>query len=321
MELRVLTGITACAVLLTSCEKDIDVDLPEVPEQFVVEGTIEPGSPPFVILTRTQGWFEPMSPSSLAGIFVGGANVTVDNGDGPIALDHVCTGSLTPEQLVLVSDLTGLDPLLLQVADICVYATANPAVFGEAGRTYQLRVEAENKVLTSTTTIPHPVPLDSVWFKLALVRPDDDSLGFAWCRLTDPDTTGNYYRWMARRVSHRADGSEEDPFYISPFGTTFDDRYLNGLSVDLNTIRGRAPFSDRPEDENEEAGFFKTGDTIAVKFLSIGRAEHDFYRSYEENVSSSGDIFGTPVNARTNINGGLGIWTGRGVYADTIICE
>ena len=323
MELRILNlaGLAVCAVIFGACEKDIDVDLPDAPEQFVVEGTIEPGLPPFVILTRTQGWFEPLSPTSLAGIFVGGATVTVDNGDGPIALDQVCTGSLTPEQLVLVSELTGLDPALLHAVDLCVYASANTALFGEAGRTYTLRVQVEGHELSASTTIPHPVPLDSVWFKLAQVRPDDDSLGFAWCRLTDPDTTGNNYRWMARRISHRSDGSAEDPFYISPFGTTFDDRFINGLSVDLNTVRGRAPFSNKPEDENEEAGFFKTGDTIAVKFLSIGRSEYEFYKSYEENVSSSGDIFSTPVNARGNSHGGLGIWAGLGVYADTIYCE
>lgn len=321
MEFRVLTGIAACALLLAACEKDIDVDLPEAPERFVVEGSIEPGSPPFVILTRTQGWFEPMTPAALAGMFVGGANVTVDNGEGPISLDQVCTSSLTPEQLLLVSAFTGLDPALLQAADICVYASLNPALFGEVGRTYHLRVEAEGDVLTSSTTIPNPVPLDSVWFKLALLRPDDDSLGFAWCHLTDPDTMGNCYRWMARRVSHRADGSTEDPFYISPGGTTFDDRYINGLSVDLNTLRASAPFSNQPEDQNEEAGLFKTGDTIAVKFVSLGRKEYEFYRSYEQNVSTSGDIFSTPVNATTNISGGLGIWAGWGVFADTIICE
>ena len=308
-------------VLLTACEKEITVDLPDVPERLVVEGSIEPGLPPFVILTRTQGYFEPADYSSLSSIYVRNAVVTVDNGSGPIPLDLLCTDALTDEQRALFAEITGLDPELLSNVDICVYTTANTALFGEVGRTYSLRIEAEGKVLTSVTTIPNPVPLDSVWFKLALQRPDDDSLGFAWARISDPDTMGNYYRWMARRISHDADGNVEDPTFISPLGTTFADKYVNGLTFDFNVIRGRQFYSDAPEDNNEEAGFFKVGDTIAVKFISIGYNEHEFYTSCDENVGSNGDLFGTPVNARSNIDGGLGIWAGWGVYADTIVCQ
>ncbi|HQW06956.1 MAG: DUF4249 domain-containing protein [Flavobacteriales bacterium] len=308
--------------LLAGCEKEITVDLPDTPEQLVVEGTIEPGLPPFVILTRTQSYFEPLDLTSIANSFVRNAIVTVDNGNGPVQLDQVCSGSdLSPEEIALAAELTGLDPTLLAAVQVCIYTTTNTAVFGEVGRTYSLRVEAEDKVLTSVTTIPNPVPLDSVWFKLALQRPNDDSLGYAWGRLSDPDTMGNHYRWMARRISHRANGSVEDPTFISPLGNTFEDKFVNGLTFDFSFIRGRQFYSDQPEDNNEETGFFKLGDTIAVKFVSLGYNEHEFYTSYDENVGSSGDLFGTPVNAKSNIDGGLGIWAGWGVYPDTIICQ
>lgn len=308
-------------VLLSACEKEISVDLPDAPERLVVEGNIEPGMPPFVILTRAQGYFEPTSLAALGAMFVSDAAVTVTT-DGEVwTLPPLCSGSLTPEQVELAAAITGLDPALLGSVDICVYTSLDPAHVGVAGKRYDLRVETSDHLLTGSTRIPVPVALDSTWFQLALQRPDDDTLGFAWCRLTDPDTMGNCYRWMARRISHRPDGSVEDPTFISPLGTTFDDRYLNGLTVELNAIRGRQFYSNQPEDNNEEQGFFKVGDTIAVKFVSLGRAEHDFYRSYEENVSSAGDMFGTPVNVRSNIDGGLGIWAGWGVFADTIICQ
>lgn len=312
--------LVPAVMLLIGCEKEITVELPDTPEQFVVEGTIEPGLPPFIILTRTQSYFEPLDAAAISNSFVRGAVITVDNGNGPVQLDQLCTSALTPEQRVLFSEITGLDPALVSNADICVYSTANTALFGEVGRTYDLRIEAEGKVLTSTTTIPNPVPLDSVWFQLAQQRPNDDTLGFAWGTLTDPDTLGNCYRWMARRISRRANGSVEDPTFISPLGNTFQDKYVNGLTFDFSFIRGRQFYSNQPEDENEEAGFYKVGDTIAVKFVSIGFNEHEFYTSYDENVGSQGDLFGNPVNARSNISGGLGIWAGWGVYADTIIC-
>lgn len=309
------------ALLFTACEKEITVDLPDTPERLVVEGTIEPGLPPIVILTRTQGYFEPTNATALANTYVRNATITVDNGNGPIPLEQICTSSLTPAQQALFIELTGLDPALLAAVDICVYSTANTAIFGEAGRSYALRIEAEGHVLTSITRIPTPVPLDSVWFKLALERPGDDSLGYAWARLSDPDTMGNHYRWMARRINHRPDGSVKDPMFISPLGNTYSDKYVNGLTFDMNFIRGRQFFSNQPEDTNEEQGYFKVGDTIAVKFVSIGYNEHEFYTSYDENVGSTGDMFGTPVNVRTNVQGGLGIWAGLGVYADTIVCQ
>ncbi|MDX9751260.1 MAG: DUF4249 domain-containing protein [Flavobacteriales bacterium] len=312
--------LAAAALLLAACEKEITVDLPGMPPQLVVEGTIEPGLPPIVILTRTQGYFEPTNAAALAAMYVGNAAITVDNGDGPLPLDPICTSALTPEQQALFSELTGLDPALLTAVDICVYSTTNTVLFGEVGRTYALRVEAEGHVLTATTTIPQPVPLDSVWFRLALERPGDDSLGYAWARISDPDTMGNHYRWMARRINHRPDGTVKDPTFISPLGHTFEDKYVNGLTFEMDFIRGRQFFSDQPEDNNEEQGHFKVGDTIAVKFVSIGYAEHEFYTSYDENVGSTGDMFGTPVNARSNITGGLGIWAGWGVHADTIVC-
>lgn len=307
--------------LLIGCEKEITVEVPETAQKLVVEGTIEPGLPPFVILTRTQSFFDPLDAGAIANSFVRDAVITVDNGNGPEQLQQICSGALTPAQRALFAEITGMDPNLLGSVNICVYTTGNEALFGEVGRTYSLRVEADGNVLTSTTTIPAPVALDSVWFKLALERPDDDSLGYAWGRLTDPSTMGNYYRWMARRIGHRADGSVKDPTFISPLGNTFEDKYVNGLTFDFNFIRGRQFYSDNEEDDNEEQGFFKVGDTIAVKFVSIGYNEHEFYTSYDENVGSSGDMFGTPVNARSNITGGLGIWAGWGVYADTIICQ
>ena len=307
--------------LFFGCEKEITVELPDTPEQFVVEGVIEPGLPPFVILTRTQRYFDPFDQQAIANSYVRNATITVDNGSGPVVLIQLCSNSLTEEQQALFAEITGIDPALLSNVDICVYSTNNPVIFGEAGRTYHLRIEVEGKILTSETTIPHPVPLDSVWFQLALQRPNDDSLGFAWGTLTDPDTVGNHYRWMARRISHRTDGSVEDPTFISPLGNTFEDKYVNGLTFDFSFIRGRQFYNNQQEDQNEEQGYYKVGDTIAVKFLSIGYDEHEFYTSYDENVSSQGDLFGTPVNAKSNIEGGLGIWAGWGVYADTIVCQ
>lgn len=301
--LRTALPLLLLATALSACEKEITVELPVEPPQLVVEGFIEPGLPPFVMLTRTQGYFEGLDPATLAGVYVRDALVSVDRGDGPVVLDQLCTASLTEEQRQLFVTITGLDPDLVALVDICIYTTANTALFGEVGRTYRLRIESGNEVLTSTTTIPTPVPLDSLWFQRRLLTADDDSVGFLWGRIEDPVGLGNAYRWYDRRISTRS-GEDDQVVYGSGANNTFIDRYFDGGTYRFNVNGFRFP-----------------GDTVVVRFISIGETEYRFYRSYEANVASGGDLLGTPQNATSNIQGGLGIWAGWGVYTDTVVCE
>lgn len=291
------------ALLLAACEKEITVELPEEAPQLVVEGFVEPGLPPIVILTRSQGFFDPLAPEVLAGVFVRNALVTVDQGDGPVVLDQLCTASLSAAQRELLTQVTGLDPDLAALVDLCIYTTGNTALFGEVGRTYRLRIESGGEVLTSVTTIPVPVALDSLWFQPRYSQSGSESAGFLWGRITDPAGLGNAYRWYDRRISSR--GLEApDALFRSGGNNTFNDRYFDG---------GNYQFSVN--------GFRFPGDTVVVRFVSIGELEYRFYRSFEANVNSGGDLLGTPQNAESNITGGLGVWVGRGVYTDTVVCQ
>lgn len=307
-------------LLLASCEKEITVDLPVTEPKVVVEGTIETGQPPIVILTRTQSYFASTSITSIASIFIQDAVVTVDDGSTVHVLDRICSDQIPDSLLDEAAAATGIDAALLSQASICVWTKLNNSLLGEEGRTYRLRVEADGKVLTSTTKLPNGIALDSTWFKLALRRPDDDSLGFIWGRLSDPDTAGNAYRWYARRINLGTDGEPKDSRFIAPLFSVFEDRYVNGLSFDFNYNRGQEPYSDAEDDNNEESGYFKRGDTVVVKFASIGLPEYQFYNTAYNNITSQGDVFSTPSNAQGNIEGGLGVWAGFGVRFDTVIC-
>lgn len=308
------------ALLLAACEKEITVDLPVTEPKVVVEGTIETGQPPIVILTRTQSYFASTSISSIASIFIQDAIVTVDDGTTVHVLDRICSDQIPDSLLDEAAAATGIDASLLAQASICVWTKLNNSLLGEEGRTYRLRVEADGKVLTSTTKLPGGIALDSTWFKLANRRPDDDSLGFIWAHLADPDTAGNAYRWFARRINLGYDGEPKDSRFIAPLFSVFEDRYVNGLSFDFNYNRGQVPYSDADDDNNEENGYFKRGDTVVVKFASIGLPEYQFYNTAYNNITSQGDVFSTPSNAQGNINGGLGVWAGLGVRFDTVIC-
>ena len=307
------------ALTLISCEKEVVVDLPETEAKLVVEGTIENGQRPLVILTRTQSYFAPTDLNSIADIFVKNAVITVSDGNSTMTLIPLCSSDIPDSLIDLASELSGIDPALLAQADICIYTSAFPSDTGVIGRTYTLNVSGDGKTCSAVTKIPNVVPWDSTWWRLAEQDADDDSSGYIWGQLTDPDTMGNGYRHYARRFYSADPDFIEDSRFISPLGTTFNDKYLNGLTVDLFAVRGRSPFTDNSEDET--AGYFLRGDSVVMKLVSMGLKEADFYMTYDNTVASQGDIFSTPANARGNIDGGLGIWAGWAAYYDTLVCQ
>lgn len=326
MEFQFLKGgsrTLAAAVFLlalVACEKEITVDLPETEPRVVVEGRIETGEPPFILLTRTQNFFAPTSLASIAGSFISEATVMVNDGVTDHVLDRICSSEIDPELLAGIAASTGFDVALLVNANICIWTVLDGSLTGENGRTYRLQVQADDKTLTSTTTIPNPVQLDTLWFQLALQEPGDDSLGYIWTNLDDPDTLGNAYRWFTRRLNSNQDGVPIDGRFVPPLFGIFDDQYINGINdLPVNFYRGDEP-AQLSDDDDPEIGFFKRNDTVAFKFTSIGTVEYDFFNSYASNVVTDGDVFSTPANIRSNIDGGLGIWVGYGVFLDTLVC-
>jgi hypothetical protein len=308
------------ALLLTACEKEITVELPTTEPRLVVEGSIETGGPPIVILTRTQSYFAPTDLASIAQIFVKDAIVIVSDGITTDTLDQICSSTIPDELIDEAAAATGLDPALLANADICVYTDLGGQILGVEGRSYSLSIQADGKTASSVTSIPYTVPLDSTWFELALQEPDDDTLGFIHATLSDPDTMGNAYRWYARRINAGSDGQAKDDAFIAPFFSVFEDRYVNGLTFDFSYNRGSSPYSTAEDDENAERGYFKVGDIVVVKFTSIGFKEYDFYNTYYNNVATQGDLFSNPANARSNVTGALGVWAGYAFAYDTVIC-
>lgn len=318
---RTVLLLPAIALLLGGCEKEITVDLPVTEQKLVVEGTIEPGEPPLVVLTHTESFFDPTDLYSLLGIFETGAIITVDDGDGPLQLQEISGLAITGATLDRAAQLIGLEPYLIQFAGISVYTLTDGSLMGEIGRSYALSVQsADGRTATSSTRLYEVEPLDSVWFKLAEQNEDDDTLGFIWQTTSDPLGVENHYRWMARRINHDPDGTVKDAFFVSPYFASFEDKYIDGLTFDWSINRGSEPYSDDDDDTNEESGYYKRGDTVVVKFASIGRDEYEFYNSLDNNTTSQGDLFSNPSNVKSNVDGALGIWAGWTPWIDTLVC-
>lgn len=321
-----MSTVAAFLILaLTSCEKEITVDLPAADPKIVVEGTIFPGDFPLVLLSYTQGYFDPTDITSLQNIFVHDASVTLYVDGIAYPLLEICSSDLSPQELELASTALGVSVESLQSLDLCLYTSLT--LTGMPGVVYDIEIHKDGYHITGSTKIPELVELDTVYFDI--INPQiQDTLGILYGKLADPDTVGNAYRWFAKRISHypanvpdaSLRGQQKDRTYIAPFGSVYDDTFFNGLSFEFAYPRGLEANSTKFDDENDERSYFKVGDTVAIRGCTIDRASFKFIRSLEAQISNQGSPFAIPFNLESNLQGGLGAFIGYGAVYDTVVC-
>ncbi|MGB0424731.1 MAG: DUF4249 domain-containing protein [Flavobacteriales bacterium] len=304
-----------------SCEKEITVDLPQPERKLVVDGQIELGLPPLVLLSSSIAPFEPTNSASLSSFYLRGADVSVIEGGTFYPLDEICLEDLNQEAFEALAEMLGISTQILSTSNICAYSKIDGSLIGEAGKIYDLEISYEDEYLSASTKLNEPVVLDSMWFS---IPNPGDSLGFAFAILDDPDTLGNAYRWSAKRINSYPAWSQhafqqKDFTFIAPLGSAYDDAFFNGLEFEFAYFRG-SQNSGKEDDNNIEQGFFKIGDTIAVKGAHIDRGVFKFISAMEDQIGTQGSPFATPANLPSNIEGGLGLWAGYATSYDTIIC-
>lgn len=271
-------------VVFTNCTKNVDVELPEYKQYLVVEGSIEPGQKPRVYLSYTIPYFGSNNVNNLSDFAVKGATVIVTDGITKDTLKELLPG-------------TGY-----------FYQALN--ITGQVGREYFLTIIVNGKTYTSQTKLYNPIALDSLWNK----HEGNDSLGYVWARLNEPAGLGNAYRWYAKRIG-------KDNEFLAPFGSSFEDKFVDGKTFDFGYDRGIAENSEATDDNNIERGYFKNGDVIVVKFCNIGMKEYKFLRSRDASTLSNGNPFAAPSNVESNVYGEnvIGLWCGYSPSYDTLV--
>lgn len=310
--MRPIFATALCTVLLLlawSCEEEfIPPDVDSEP-QIVVEGYVEASgdqsAPPYVILTRTLPFFRDLDSSQFADFFVHDAEVTVDDGTSLVSLVELCLNDLSPEQIALAQSFLGENVNVVN-ANFCVYLDPTLSMFGEEGRTYDLSIRAEGKELRATTTIPVHAPLDSVFFAEppgTLDRPDLKQMQIV---LNDPPGP-NFYRYF---VSVNRGGFRRDDFSV------LDDPFFDNREV---TIPLNQPLADTANFDLATFGLFTVGDTATLKWVTFGEPSFNFWNTIEFAAANQGP-FSNYTIIETNVEGGLGIWSGQSAsYYERIV--
>ncbi|MGX5820537.1 hypothetical protein ACWKWU_20235 [Chitinophaga lutea] len=132
---KAYTPLVLLACMAMACKKEGSTTASPAPHAFSVEGVIEDGRYPLVVIRR----------EAAPGTYVEGATVTVSNG----AMSH---------QLRAYRFADGLYAYTLDTAHL------SSAFTGVAGSSYTLQIEAEGHTLSAITAIPARGPqADSLW--------------------------------------------------------------------------------------------------------------------------------------------------------------
>jgi len=297
--MKVLSTVVLLSCLLLACEKNINLNVEGQSSKLVVDAEIETGSPVQVVLTKSFGYFNTISPALLTTLFERNATVTISNGAKTHQLREI---GVPIGQGNLVYFYTN-DPL-----------NAGTAFVGEEGKVYTLSIKTiDGKQYTATTQIPKYVKtLDSLWWQKAPNNPDTTKL-IVQGRFTDPPGFGNYLRYYMKLNSEA---------FFPGYNSVFDDQFVDGTSYNVQLPKGfdKTRPIDSVKATRDEDEFFKRGDTVSVKFCNIDKATYDFWRTWEYNYQSLGSPFASPVRVINNIQGdALGNFSGYSFGVKTII--
>ncbi len=292
------TGLFSVVFLLifASCEKDVNINLESVPPQIVVQGVIENGQPPYVILNTTFGFFSQVDLSTVANSFVHGAVVKVSDGIKTITLKEYSIDTSGGNRFyVYFIDTTNLGNVLV----------------GELGKTYTLTIDKDGQRYSSITKIPYPKGPDTVWFgEPVFKRPTTPATALEmFANYTDPDTPGNYVKYFTKRNNEQ----------FNP-GGIFTDELVNGQPVKNIDLFAGTPDDNSGSSNSDSVYYFFPGDSVTLKWCEVDKGIYDFWNTYEFAIRSGGNPFSSPINVKTNMtNGALGSWAGYGaLYYDRV---
>ena len=267
--------------LLISCTgNDGTMDIPYLPK-IVVEGRIENGGYASVLLSISAPITGTQDTISLSQYAIRSAKITVSNGD-------------TSEVLYLRLNQSKIPP----------YEYIGREIIGEVGKTYSLTVESRDNIITASTYIPEPVSLDDIWFRR---RSESDTIGYIG--VSFKNTSADFYQFSTSLYSQR------NTFTPCLYGNIDSRAHPQNEQLEINLNKGPSIYP-----ENNFSTYYNVSDTIRVKFSTQPKHAYDFWVSFQDEIiNGKNPLYPAFSNLKSNILGGIGIWSGYGTTQRVVI--
>lgn len=284
--LKYIPLLAMVVLVLSGCnlEREIDLDLPPYTSEPVVECYLQPGQPIVLTVIRSVGFLD-----ELQVIYEKGATVVISHG--------TWTDTLTPISVALPEDVPGQGPglsILRPIIGDSLYFYLSPRTITETYDVpYKLTITTRSgEVLTSETVIRPPVPIKAIEYRPSQ---QNDSLYFTLTKFDDNPNEANFYRRVFQKGNVN-DNPDQD--------FTVEDAVVNGQEVAFGT------------------GFdYRVGDTLIATLYHITEDYYRFSQSVDAAFQANASPFAQPARIRSNIKGGMGIFTGFAFDRKQVIIE
>jgi len=300
-------------LIFFSCQDEITLALPQAENKLVVEGSIEPGFPPYVILTNNQGYFESIDENTYNNLFI-------DDVDSVMVWFFDDAGEKIKINLEKISGLDSLPPIY---TDLEYFNNPSNYSFSQEEKTYFLEIHWNNKIISSFTTIPRATPLDCLWVEQSDVTTDNEFKCEIRAMYSDPVNEQNNILIRSKRTVHY---EQEDSLICSNKNTPdFNLKLVDSGSDVLINGESFETYFPRPKDNGFPTGKYNSfrtkncddgtdlvfpEDIVLIKFCQIDEPSLKFWRGLVRQAGNNGNPFAEPLNLVSNIDGGLGVWTG-----------
>ncbi|MBE0391698.1 hypothetical protein HNQ02_000224 [Flavobacterium sp. 7E] len=263
------------AVFFTRCNQDDFDKSTQSESEIVVEGWIESGDYAQVILSTSIPIAAQIDSTTILSHVIRSAKVTISDGENE-------------EVLRLKRNNDRIPPFVYYGSEL----------IGESGKEYSLKIEYLDRIIEAKTAIPKTVPLKTATYIKESVQ---DTTGYVFITFDDPVLEKNYYQ-----VTTRID--KEEPIFVPAFYGNLNDENFNSSSVSMQINRGILIFP-----KTKFQPYFTDGDLIYVKLKTLNKEAFDFWNSWQnEIVNGRNPIYPSNTSLKSNIRGGLGLWTGYG---------
>lgn len=286
---KILVATIAALCILTSCEREIDIDMPAFTPSVVVEGFIVNDMAPVVILTNNVPYISKAGKDLYEQSFIHNALITLQ-------VDGIVTDTLV--EIAQTDVQSGLKTSFY----------TSQKTQGEIGESYTLKITTGGKTYSAVATIPKPVEIKEIWYEN---HPEatNDSFKTVWVKILDSQET-NYYRYTSE-----VNGKHGPQPEIS----TISDKAFNGLEYKKAIDSGLK--NEEQDMHGGVSGYFSIGDTITVKWVNAEKSYYDAWTTIDFKRTQNENPFMNPTRIVGNIKGCLGYWSGLGVSSKSVVLK
>lgn len=259
-------------MLLLGCQRE-----DPIVSHLIVEGWIEPGEHPVVMLHRSCPYSQIDTAYQdvqdlVEDYLIPFGKVTISDGDTTVVL----TGRVSRDYMP-------------------PYTYSSVYMKGEVGKTYRLTAQYRDFYATAQTTIPLQAGFDSILVE----QHGDDRMSIVG--VINQAAPRSHYLIFVHYPS-------QPQYQLCPLGVIATPDSITDLRINVYS-----PYSSDKQMSFSNAMFRKSDSGIFIKIASVSEEEFAFWESFAATSLTAGTLF-VPMrqNIHSNIQGGIGYWSGMG---------